>query len=43
MQRKQARSILRLKALQTKRQEPIQAIQSCNSALAGWSDLELGA
>jgi hypothetical protein len=33
----------RKEALQGKRQEPIQAIQSCNSALAGWSDLDLGA
>ena len=43
MQRTEALSILRLKALPGSRQELYQAIQSSNPELAGWGDLELEA
>lgn len=43
MQRKEALSILRLKALPSTRQELYQAIQSTNPQLDGWGDLELAA
>jgi hypothetical protein len=42
MQRTEALSILRLKALPGSRQD-LQAIQSSNPELAGWGDLELEA
>ena len=43
MQRPEALSILRLKALPSTRQELYQAIQSSNPQLEGWGDLELEA
>jgi hypothetical protein len=43
MQRTEALSILRLKALPSTRQELYQAIQSTNPQLDGWGDLELEA
>jgi hypothetical protein len=43
MQRKEVHSILRLKGLQSSRQEKLQASQCCNSALVGCGDRELGA
>ena len=43
MQRTEALSILRLKALPGSRQELYQAIKSSNPELAGWGDLGLEA